>query len=255
MKPPFSYIRTRIRLGRSGRQTLLLALIVTALPVLAAAANKIDQICDEVSRIVAAESDIPVSVLRSITRTETGRNREDKLQPWPWTVNMEGTGKWFDTEDAARAYVFKHFKRGARSFDVGCFQLNYKWHGTAFRSIDEMFDPLANARYAADFLNRLYAETGDWSEAAGTYHSRTPKFATKYRGRFDRIRRVMQARPAPVALASVAPGSLSQTTTRTRVNTFPLLHQTGAGGARGSLVPMSQGSGQALINLTTMQGS
>ena len=47
---------------------------------------------------------------------------------------MEGKGKWFQTRDEALSYVFKHFKRGARSFDVGCFQINFKWHGQAFPS-------------------------------------------------------------------------------------------------------------------------
>jgi soluble lytic murein transglycosylase-like protein len=64
--------------------------------------------------------------------------------------------------------------RGARSYDVGCFQINYRWHGQHFASLDQMFDPDANAAYAARFLSELYAEFGDWSRAAGAYHSRTP---------------------------------------------------------------------------------
>ena len=87
---------------------------------------------------------------------------------------MKGTGLWFETEDAARAYVYEHFKRGARSFDVGCFQINYKWHHEAFASIEQMFDPMANALYAARFLGALKAEKGSWVEAAGAYHSRNP---------------------------------------------------------------------------------
>jgi len=101
---------------------------------------------------------------------------------------MEGTGRWFATLDEARAYVFLNFKNGARSFDVGCFQINYKWHGDAFQSIDEMFDPKINAQYAATFLTDLYQEFGNWSEAVGAYHSRSPELAKKYTARFDRIR-------------------------------------------------------------------
>lgn len=146
------------------------------------------EICSSVATQVAQQSGVPVSVLKAITLTETGRKLGGAFQPWPWTVNMEGKGHWFDTQDEARAFVFKEFKRGARSFDVGCFQINYKWHGEAFSSIDEMFDPLSNARYAAKFLKELHAETGSWSDAAGAYHSRTPEFATRYAARFDRIR-------------------------------------------------------------------
>lgn len=149
---------------------------------------------------------------------------------------MEGKGAWFETEDAARAYVFKHFKRGARSFDVGCFQINYKWHGQAFASIDEMFDPLENAIYAARYLRDLYQEFGDWSAAAGAYHSRTPEYAKKYRARFDRhLARVadepLQASPlnAPLTRATDQPA---------RHNSYPLLQSTGGRVVLGSLVPL-----------------
>ncbi|MBK0325732.1 transglycosylase SLT domain-containing protein [Rhodobacteraceae bacterium F11138] len=145
-------------------------------------------LCDRAARAAAHAQNVPLDVLRAISRAETGRGSESGLHPWPWTVNMEGAGKWFNSEDEARAYVFKHFKRGARSFDVGCFQINYKWHGAAFRSIDDMFDPMMNADYAASFLRDLYEEFNDWSAAAGAYHSRTPTYARSYAARFDQIR-------------------------------------------------------------------
>tara|TARA_R110000764_G_scaffold15408_2_gene43700 strand:+ start:14279 stop:14980 length:702 start_codon:yes stop_codon:yes gene_type:complete len=186
--------------------------------------------CDAAAATVAAETDVPLSVLRAITRVETGRTRDGALMPWPWTVNMEGVGKWFDTEDAARAYVFKRFKSGARSFDVGCFQINYKWHGQAFASIEEMFDPIKNARYAAQFLNRLHAELGSWSQAAGAYHSRTKDFAEKYVTRFDRI----HADLATQVVATPPPAESGGP------NNFPLLVQTGQTARLGSLVPLAQ---------------
>ncbi len=50
-----------------------------------------------------------------------------------------------------------------------------------------MFDPDTGADYAAQFLKSLYAERGNWSAAAGAYHSQTPARASVYRARFDRI--------------------------------------------------------------------
>lgn len=206
------------------------------------ASSQTAQICDDVAAIAARETGVPIAVLRSITRTETGRSRNGTLQPWPWTVNMEGVGKWFDTEDAARAYVFKHFKRGARSFDVGCFQINYKWHHKAFQSIDEMFDPLANARYAAEFLMQLHGESEDWSKAAGAYHSRTPKYARKYRARFDEIRQTI-AKSAPQDIAKAQDRQIVA-----RVNSYPLLQQGGTATSNGSLVPLGFGAGRAIAS-------
>lgn len=164
------------------------ALLAASQPAHARAAAGGAAVCDAAAAEAARRSGVPVAVLRTITRTETGRSGSSGgLDPWPWTVNMEGIGKWFDGRAAAMAYVRTHHERGARSYDVGCFQINYRWHGAAFESLEAMFDPLTNALYAAQFLTDLYNETGSWPRAAAAYHSRTPKYADRYRKRFERI--------------------------------------------------------------------
>ena len=208
-------------------------------------------ICDLVAQQAAQESGVPVSVMKAITRTETGRNQGGRLTPWPWTVNMEGAGHWFDSRAEAQAYVDKHHVRGARSYDVGCFQINYRWHGQHFTSVEAMFDPLTNARYAARFLSELFSETGDWSAAAGAYHSRTPKFANRYRTRFDRIRSRLDtsgdaAAPPRLAAAEPAPQVTRQTP---RINLYPLLQPGSQAGGLGSLVPSTASTRPALITL------
>lgn len=206
---------------------------------------QISAICERAAQQAATESGVPLSVLRAITLTETGRKMGESLQPWPWTVNMEGVGKWFEDYKKAKTYVDVHFKRGARSFDVGCFQINYRWHHQAFSSIEEMFEPLENARYAARFLSELYDEFGSWPKAAGAYHSRTPKYAKKYTARFNRIRNTLEI-PAVVELAvTETPKSAP---VPTRVNRFPLL-QRGTQGQMASLVPLGQ-TGDRLIDVT-----
>lgn len=217
-----------------GAVGLQIGAVCAGLTLFSGAANANNsQTCDLAAARVSQEFNVPIDVLRAVTRTETGRGKSGTLQPWPWTVNMEGAGHWFDTEDAARAFVFKHFKRGARSFDVGCFQINYKWHGQAFKSIEEMFDPIENARYAAKFLSGLYQELGTWTEAAGAYHSRTPKYAKIYKTRFDSIHRQLSPMDTVVAAAP----------TPHRENSFPLLTGSKTPGQRGSLVPLG-GSGR-----------
>lgn len=218
----------------------------TLLPARATTAG----MCDAAAVRAARASGVPVSVLRAITRTETGRSREGVLQPWPWTVNMEGVGKWFDTETAARAYVQTRFDLGARSFDVGCFQINYRWHGKAFASIDEMFDPDANALYAARFLSQLHDETGDWMKAAGAYHSRTKELADRYAVRFERIRARLTDQPR-IAAAAETIGTAVREKTRDaiRQNSYPLLQGTGEAAGFGSLVPLSGAVRPALVTL------
>jgi hypothetical protein len=185
----------RGRAGRARAALWLAAAVAVALAVRpdpagareARAAPALGEVCLAAADAAADAHGVPRAVLRALTRTETGRARGGKLEPWPWTVNMEGAGRWFDTRAEAERFVAEERARGARSFDVGCFQVNHRWHGDAFESVSEMFDPRANADYAARFLAGLHAEAGDWGKAAGWYHSRTPEFFARYRTRFERI--------------------------------------------------------------------
>ena len=184
------------------RLILLMCVALGAGAPPASAATDPSAVCDAVAEVAAREAGLPPAMLRALTRTETGRARGGRLTPWPWTVNMEGIGKWFDDRDEALAYARKHHARGARSFDVGCFQINYRWHHKAFASVEAMFDPLENARYAAKYLLELKAEGGGWDTAVGRYHSRTPTRAEKYVARFKRIRdRLKPVADAPAQLA------------------------------------------------------
>lgn len=146
-------------------------------------------VCDSAARKASAETGVPLDVMQTITRLETGRGKT--ADPWPWTINHAGNGSWFQTEDEARSFVFSRIKRGESNIDIGCFQINYRWHADGFRSLDDMFNPDLNALYAARFLIDLYREFGTWAEAAGAYHSRTPKFAEKYKAKFSKIRNLL----------------------------------------------------------------
>ncbi|MBP1805078.1 lytic transglycosylase domain-containing protein [Rubellimicrobium aerolatum] len=192
-------------------------------------------------------SGVPLSVLIAVTLTETGRGRDGTRRPWPWTVNMEGEGHWFATRDEALAFAQARHASGAESFDVGCFQINWLWHHENFVSIDQMFDPLANATYAASFLRTLAEEKGGWSEAAGAFHSRTPDLAAKYRALFDENLAVAQAAGVDggeLAGPFAAQGTLlaeGKGLGAPRVNTFPLLKPAGGALRLGSLVPLGDG--------------
>lgn len=210
----------------------LALLLCLALPV--AARPDPSDLCLQAARRAASETGVPYPVLLAISQTETGRARDGETRPWPWTVNMEGAGHWFDSREAALAFVARHHAAGARSYDLGCFQINYRWHGSAFADRAAMIDPLKNARYAARFLSDLHAETGDWSRAAGHYHSRTKVHADRYRTRFDRFLAAAQSAPAPgtpTPPREPAPAP----------NSFPLLQARGGLRAPGSLVPLGDG--------------
>ena len=163
----------------------------------------------------------------AITRVETGRQDAAGLAPWPWAINMAGEGIWPDTRDDAVALAQSALDDGRVNMDIGCFQLNIRWHAEAFASLDEMFDPARNADHAARFLRSLHEETGTWVDAVAAYHSRTPDLAEAYVSRVENVLAAGAPDIAPDVTGNLSPP---------RTNLFPLL-QPGATVALGSLVP------------------
>src|SRR6185312_3562353 len=125
---------------------------------------------------------VPAKLLAAIGRVESGRRDplSGKWNPWPWTVNADGQGCFFDNRAQALAAVRAMQARGIRSIDVGCMQVNLQQHPEAFTTLEQAFDPAANANYAARFLNELFLQSGSWSKAAGLYHSATPGIGSDY---------------------------------------------------------------------------
>lgn len=191
----------RTRFGLWPVLALLLSFATLAVPALAGPAD----ICEGAIARGAARAGVPQEVLHAISLTETGRNDGGRFRPYPWAINREGKGYWFGSREEALAFAKQSLMDGRPSFDVGCFQINYHWHGKNFPSLEAMFDPDKGASYAAQFLRSLYAERGDWSLAAGAYHSQTPERAGIYRARFDRIFAGLSGKPLPVVVAAAEP--------------------------------------------------
>lgn len=208
-------------------------------------------LCDVAARHASDRTGVPLSVLRALSLTETGRRRNDRSEPWPWTVNMEGKGLWFASRAAALTYVREEYARGARSFDIGCFQINYRWHHAGFATLDDMIEPRKNALYAARFLHDLYRETGDWSRAAGAYHSRTPDLARRYSARFETHLASLSGDTRSVAAADapVSADALNTPATGKRPNSYPFLVAGGSPIGVGSLVPLEQTAARRLVEV------
>ena len=134
--------------------------------------------------IVAAERahGVPPQLLAAIGRVESGRRDPTTgvWGAWPWTINAEGQGFYFNTKAEAIAAVDAMHARGVRSMDVGCMQVNLMHHPAAFSNLDQAFEPMVNADYAARFLVRLYGQTADWTKATANYHSANPANGEPY---------------------------------------------------------------------------
>lgn len=209
---------------------LLLALLCLASP--AAASD-----CEVAARIAAREQGIPEQLMLAITLAETGRSIDGAQRAWPWAVHSMGQGHWFRSGAEAVKHVEAAIAGGTSNIDIGCFQLNIRWHRAGFTTLDQMFEPLANARYAARFLAGLQQEAGSWEAATGLYHSRTPTLAERYRARVAAIL-TGPGTPATQALVTAAPRGQRITPARPlRSSASPA-----PGGARGSLISLHAGA-------------
>jgi len=147
------------------------------------------EILDAQARYAIADN-----LLLAIGLREAGMSRDGRLTVWPWSVNVDGEGRFLPGRAEAVAHVRERRAAGAELIDIGCMQVNLRWHPDAFASLEDGFDPALNVDYAARYLVRLREETGGWREAAGRYHSADP----------DRARAYLAALEANLAVANGA---------------------------------------------------
>lgn len=133
------------------------------------------------SRLERAYS-IPKDLLHSISLQESGKHLKnlDKKIPWPWTVNVEGKGFYFNSKNEAIGFVQQEKKKGKKSIDVGCMQISLLYHGNEFDSLEDAFDPKRNVEYGAIFLREKYEQYKSWKKAVANYHSADYAKGSKY---------------------------------------------------------------------------
>ena len=128
--------------------------------------------CKAIARAAEERHGLPDGILQSISTVEASRIQSDgSYRAWPWTLNDNGKGLFFDDREQVLDYLDTHMTNPDTSIDIGCMQINTKWHGASFETLDEMLDPASNIAYAAGFLTDLYYAHGSWSDAIRHYHS------------------------------------------------------------------------------------
>ena len=139
--------------------------------------------CENAAIKYESEYNIKKHMLETITNVETGQWNQDlgKRVAWPWTVNSQGKGRYFASKQEAVDEVKRLQSKGIKSIDVGCMQINLRYHPDAFASVEDALDPEKNVEYAAKFLTKLHKRSGnDWMRASMMYHSTRPYKAKRY---------------------------------------------------------------------------
>ena len=134
---------------------------------------------------------VPPVMLYALSLTESATTLSFGRRPWPWTLNIAGTGKRYATRSAACRALTSALTH-TTIVDVGLSQLNVHWQqelfGTGGRFADPCaaLNPYANLDAAAAILYRCHQRMGgSWIAAAGCYHRPAGGApAARYRRRF-----------------------------------------------------------------------
>ena len=126
--------------------------------------------------VQVAGTTLPAEILTAIAVKETGR----KSRFWPWSIHWGGRGYYLESRQQAIEAARYLIKAGYTNFDTAVMQVNWKWHGHRFASIEAAFDPITSIRVAEQILTENFKATGSWREAIARYHSKTPSLNQPY---------------------------------------------------------------------------
>jgi soluble lytic murein transglycosylase-like protein len=138
-------------------------------PAPAHAAPALEEIgpCEREIARAARRHGVPQQVLHAIGLTETGRR--GRLSPF--ALNIDGATVFAPDAAGALARFEQARAAGAKFIDLGCMQINHRFHGAAFPSVAAMLDPARNVDYAARFLKQLRASQPSWTLAVARYNA------------------------------------------------------------------------------------
>ena len=115
-----------------------------------------NSMCFDAANKIEKNLNLPKGILSAIAYTESGRTMPNGIKlAWPWTVNYSGKGYFFPNKTKAKEFVKSKIDKGARNIDIGCMQVNLRYHPNAFPDLETAFDPLNNVKWAGTWLKEL----------------------------------------------------------------------------------------------------
>ncbi|MDC3090593.1 lytic transglycosylase domain-containing protein [Paracoccaceae bacterium] len=164
--------------------------------------------CEYLAKDAERRHGLPENILLSISRVESGYKKVDGVRrAWPWALNAGGDSAYFLTKEEALVSLNKRIKKGVTNIDVGCMQLNFRWHKEFFKNLSDMINPEKNVDYGARFLKKLHQRHGSWEKAVKYYHSSKSKFNVRY---YKKVKAVWQRENAQSTLKPTLVASLSK---------------------------------------------
>jgi len=122
-------------------------------------------------QLAAQRAGIPSVVLYAVALQESGIRRNQRLVPWPWSLNIAGQSRRFDTRVQACAALQRVLRNTPSTrIDVGLAQINLGYQAHRYRQPCELLDPYRNLSIAAEILKEQHRPDEDWLLAIGRYH-------------------------------------------------------------------------------------
>lgn len=114
----------------------------------------------------ALRNAVPPQILRGLSTYQSGKAQDGQTLPWPWTIEVSGTRRWFSDRDSARTFARQLETGQIETYSIGCFLLDSELLRRMSIPASEFIDPARNAEIAAQALETLYQQTGSWTEAS-----------------------------------------------------------------------------------------
>lgn len=182
------------------RQTFALCLLWLAVGTVSA---EVREVPPPAYQLAAREAGIPSAVLYAVALQESGMTLRGRRVPWPWTLNVAGQARRFQTREAACAELRRALRDVPRTrIDVGLGQINVGYQAERFDQPCDLLDPYRNLAIAATILREHHTPGEDWLLAIGRYHRPAGGApAARYRRSVHQHLARVQGSPVPASTA------------------------------------------------------
>jgi len=137
-------------------------------------------------RDIEHQYQIPEGLLYAIALAESGRTVQGKRVAWPWTLNVQGKGYYFESRPKMQAFLMEQMAH-TDLIDVGPMQINLRWHQYRVQHPMAFTQLWINVQTGAKVLTEAYQRHQDWNKAIGAYHSGNAQRAKAYAVRVNKI--------------------------------------------------------------------
>ena len=122
-------------------------------------------------QLAAQHAGIPSTVLYAIALQESGIHLRGRRIPWPWTLNIAGQSRRFQTPEEACTSLRQALKEmPATRVDAGLGQINVGYQAHRFNHPCDLLNPYRNLAIAAAILREHHTPGEGWLLAIGRYH-------------------------------------------------------------------------------------